>query len=156
MRIRSGSMQEEISPELASVIELINGLSLDTQSEERLKTLKTLRTNILPLSQDQVQRMFYSSELNLNNLFYIFSEINNNTDESTQSDDIIIKNETVEIFEKLISSFGNIGLLLETFNKELTELYSHAGNEKLQLMCLEKFCLLIKQIRCGKKSISTI
>jgi len=147
----SSNLQEEISPELSTIIELVNGLSLDTQRDERLKTLKTLRANILPLSLEQTQRLFHANtHLNMNNLFYIFSEINNNTDDSTaQTDDLLIKNDTTDIFEKFLSSYNNIGHLLEAFNKELTDLYSNAGCEKLQSMCLERFCFLIKQVRCG-------
>lgn len=151
----STSLQEEITPELNTVIELVNGLSLETQGDERLKTLKTLRGNLLPLAQEQIQRLFHANQLNMNNLFYIFSEINNNTDDSAQTDDIFIKNETIDIFEKFLTSFTNIGLLLETFNKELTDLYSNTGSEKLQSMCLDRLSFLIKQVRCGTFTLNS-
>ena len=140
-------IQEDAMDPLNNIVELINGLNMNTQVDERIRTIKILRSNILPLRSEEVQRLIHTNQLDTNKLFYIFGEINNNAEDA---DELIIKNETIDIFEKFLSSFHNICQIFDTFSKEIISLFSQSDNEKLQSICLQRFSQLIRQIRLGK------
>ncbi len=115
--------------------------------DKRLLLLKNIKSYLLRLSNEQINRIF-SDNANINNLFQFLVQFNVNDDTS----ELLFLNESIDIIDKVLSTFSNLNKLFETLNKEFLFIFTQTGDayDKIQILCLHTFYTLANRLRMSK------
>jgi hypothetical protein len=132
------------SSELNELKILLQSLSENSDVNTNLKTLRSIKSYVMRLKNEQINQLFFSEKQYLNNLFsYTFNE-------DINSDYNLIKyNESSEIFEKILFSFSSLNQIFDLFNQELLFIFSNKY-ESFQLLTLKALIMITKKNFSGK------
>lgn len=131
--------------DLCTLLNNLNSQHLDQNENEKLNLFKKIKVEISRLPSDTLNWLILHKKDLLDSLLeYITLEFNNN---ELSSGDLMLRSESLQIFEKILSNFNNLNKLLELFAREFQFLFSLDNNEKLQTICLSKFYDLLHRLR---------
>jgi hypothetical protein len=136
--------------ELCTLLNNLNSQQIEHNENEKLNLFKKIKLEISQLSSDTLNWLIMHKKDLFDSLFEnITLEFNNN---ELSSGDLILRSESLEIFEKILSNFINLNKLLEIFAREFQHLFSLDNNEKLQTICLTKFYELLRRLRLAEEN----
>lgn len=132
------------SSELNELKILLQSLSENSDVNINLKTLRSIKSYVMRLKNEQINQLFFNEKQYLNNLFsYTFNQ------DINADYNLIKSNESIEIFEKILFSFSSLNQIFDLFNQELLFIFSNKY-ESFQLLTLKALIMITKKNFSGK------